>query len=117
MRIGLYTQFPVISLLAASAGQGVVVGVWRGKLEEFAQGRRTGAVHGRAHGHLDRFQIEATCLTTTAEKNPQQLIYFACDLLADRFRRFFSCSVGGSFSVGRKRQIWALVSTNSRLSC
>jgi hypothetical protein len=45
------------------------------------------------------------------------MVYFARDFLADRFRRFFSCSVCGSGSTGRERQISVLVWTNSRLSC
>jgi len=110
-------QFPVMRLPAASASHGAMVGVGRWKLEQFGQRRRTGAVHGRTHGRLDRFQIQTACLVSAAENNPQKLIYFARDFLADRFRRFFSCSVGASLSVGLKRQISALVSTNSRLSC
>ena len=106
-----------MSLLAASASHSVMVGIRRRKLEEFGQRRRTCAVHGGTHGRLDRFQIEAAGLATTGENNPQKLIYFARDLLADRFRRFFSWSGEDSSSVGRRRQISAFVSTNSRLSC
>ena len=94
-----------------------MVGIGRRKLEQFGQRGGTSTVHGRAHGHLDRFQIEATSLVPSTEKNSQKLIYFASDLLADRFRRFFSWSVDGSSSVGSKRQISAFVSTNARLSC
>jgi hypothetical protein len=113
----LDTQFPVTRLPAATAGHGVVVGVGRGKLEQFGQGRRTCTVHGRTHSHFDGFQIQAACFALAAENNPQKLVYFARDFLADRFRRFFSCSVGVSLSAGLKRQISAFVSTNSRLSC
>jgi hypothetical protein len=74
-------------------------------------------VHGRTHSHLDRFQIKVACLAPVSENHPQKLVYFARDFLAYRFRRFFSCSVGASFSVGLKPQISAFVSTNSRLSC
>jgi hypothetical protein len=104
-------------LPAATARHGAVVGVGRRELEQFGQGRRTGAVHGRAHGHLDGFQIQTACFAPAAKDHPQKLVYFARDFLADRFHRFFSCSVRASSSAGLKRQISAFVSTNSRLSC
>jgi hypothetical protein len=106
-----------LGVVAASASHGVVVSRRRRKLQEFGQCGRASAVHGRTHGRLDRFQIQPACLAPTGENSPQQLVYFARDLLADRFRRFFSWSVDGSPLVGRKRQISAFVSTNSRLSC
>jgi hypothetical protein len=84
-----------------------------GELKQLAQGGGARPVQGRAHGHLRGFQIQAPGLAPLLEDDPQQLIYFARDLLLDRFRRFFSCSVGESSSVGRKRQISALVPTNS----
>src|ERR1700730_4076690 len=51
------------------------------------------------------------------EKHPQELFYFARDLLSNRFGRFFFSSVSASSSRGRKRQISALVPRNSRVSC
>ena len=74
-------------------------------------------VHGGTYGHLQRFQIETPGLAPTLENDPQELIYFARDLLTDRFGRFFSCSVSDSSSIGRRWQILALVTINSRLSC
>src|SRR5262245_22262547 len=74
-------------------------------------------MQGGAHGHLCGLQIQVPRLAPLLENHPQELIYFARDLLLDRCRRFFSCSVSGSSSTGRKRQIAALVSTNARLSC
>jgi hypothetical protein len=47
-------------------------------------------MHGSTHGHLDRLQIEMAALAPLRKDEPQQLIYFARDLGADRFRRFFS---------------------------
>jgi hypothetical protein len=47
-------------------------------------------VHGRAYRHLHRFQIQTPGLAPTVEDGAQELIYFARDFLADRFRRFFS---------------------------
>jgi hypothetical protein len=73
-------------------------------------------MHGRAHRHLDGFQIETARLAATIEDDAQQLVYFARDFLADRFGRFFSCGVRVS-STGRARQILSFTSSNSRLSC
>jgi hypothetical protein len=47
-------------------------------------------VQGRAYGHLCGFQIEASGLVPVLKNHPQELIYFARDLLPDRFRRSFS---------------------------
>jgi len=58
-------------------------------------------VHGRAHRHLDGLQIQAPRLTATAKDDVQQLVYFARDLPADRFGRFFSSGNSVSGSVGR----------------
>jgi hypothetical protein len=74
-------------------------------------------MQGRPHGHLDGFQIQPAGLAPAGKDHAQKLVYFARDFLVDRFRRFFSCSVCGSGSTGRERQIWVLVWTNSRLSC
>src|ERR1700691_2184017 len=89
-----------MSVVAASASHGVVVSGRRRKLQEFGQCCRASAVHGRTHRRLDRFQIQSACLAPPGENNPQQLVYFARDLLADCFRRFFSWSVDGSSWVG-----------------
>ena len=59
-------------------------------------------VHGGTYGHLQRFQIETPGLAPTLENDPQESIYFARDLLTDRFGRFFSCPVSDSSSIGRK---------------
>jgi hypothetical protein len=56
-------------------------------------------------------------VTTFAEDERQQLVYFASDFLLDRFRRFFSWGVASSSGVGRKRQRVLLTSTKSRLNC
>ncbi len=64
----------------------------RGELQQLAQGGGARPVQGRAHRHLRRFQIEASGLAPILENHPQELIYFARDLLPDRFRRFFSRS-------------------------
>lgn len=69
------------------------------------------------HRRLDRLQIQTPGLVPATENDAQELIYFARDFLADRFRGFFSWAAGGSSSIGRRRQISLLASTNSRLSC
>ena len=47
-------------------------------------------MHGRAHQHLDSFQIHVTRLAHTGEDGSQQLLYLARDFLLDGIRRFFS---------------------------
>jgi hypothetical protein len=61
-------------------------------------------MHGRAHEHLDRFQIDMPGLAQALEDRAQQLLYFARDFLSDRIRRFFSSGESDS-STGRARQI------------
>jgi len=70
-------------------------------------------MHGRAHRHLDGFQIDTARLATTIEDDAQQLVYFARDFLPDRGRRFFSWVEVEASSIGRSRQIFSFTSTNS----
>jgi hypothetical protein len=51
-------------------------------------------------------------LAALLENDAQQLVYFARDLLPDRFRRFFSSGERLS-STGRKRQIFSFTSSKS----
>ena len=60
------------------------------ELQQFGQRGGAGMVHGRAHRHLHCFQIQTPGLAPTVKDDAQELIYFARDFLADRFRRFFS---------------------------
>jgi hypothetical protein len=73
-------------------------------------------MHGRAHQHLDRFQIHQARLTHAREEGAQQLLYFPRDFLLDGVRRFFSCSLSGCSSTGRRRQIFSFTSRKERLS-
>jgi hypothetical protein len=70
-------------------------------------------VHGGTHRRFDCFQIQTPGLAPAAENDAQELIYFARDFLADRFRRFFSCADGTASVTGRSLQICSLTS-NSR---
>ena len=101
-----------MSLAAARTGKGPLIGGRGRELQELGQRRCSGLMHGRAHRHLDGFQVETARPAATIEDHAQQLVYFARDLLADDFGRFFSCAVGVS-STGRKRQTLRLTSTNS----
>jgi hypothetical protein len=74
------------------------------------------SVHGDARRCFDCFQIETARAAESGKDDIEKLIYFADDLLPDRFGRFFSCAVKVC-STGRKRQIFSLTSTNSRLIC
>lgn len=82
--------------------------------QQFGQSAGAGRVHGRPDQHLDGFQIQMSHLADAGEDGAQQLLYFARDFLVDGFRRFFSCSLCGGSSIGRKRQIFSLTSTKSR---
>ena len=83
-----------------------------GELKQLAQGGSARPVQGGTHGHLNGFQVEAPRPAPLLENDPQELIYFARDLLPDRFRRFFSCPLNSSSpSTGRNWQIFSLTST------
>jgi hypothetical protein len=69
-------------------------------------------MHGRAHRHLDGFQIEMSRFAAGAEDDAQQLLYFARDFLLDRFSRFFSWADGEVSSTGRNAQICSLTSNS-----
>jgi hypothetical protein len=73
-------------------------------------------MHGRAHEHLDGFQIQVARFAHAGEDGPQQLLYFARDFLLDSVRRFFSCSLRRCSSTGRRRQMFSFTSRNERLS-
>jgi hypothetical protein len=89
-----------------------MVGSRNRKLQESAEGCRRSLVHGRARCHFDGLQIQIPALTSTVEDCAQQLLYFARDLLLDRFRRFFSSGEMVS-STGRARQILSFTCSNS----
>src|SRR5208283_2129233 len=113
---GLGTQLPIMSPVATSTRDGPLLGGRGRELQEFGQGGGSGPMQGRAHRHLDRFQIETARRAASAEDDAQQLVYFAPDFLADRFRRFFSSGVISSSGTGRKRHICSLTTTSSRQS-
>ena len=112
----LGAQLVVVGLLAAGASHVALLVARRGELEQLRQGGGTRPMQGCAYRHLRGFQIEASGLVPVLKNHPQEPIYFAPDLLPDRFRRFFSWSVCASSAAGRKRQRAVLVSTNSRLN-
>src|SRR5216684_2556695 len=97
--------------MAAITSNGALIGPRRRKAQEFAQ--RCSARLGRAHSHLNGFQIQSSRLSAIVEDDVQQLVYFAGNLLADRFRRFFSAGESTPGSDGRTRQICALTSISS----
>jgi len=67
-------------------------------------------MHGRAHRHLDGFQVEMPGFAAAAEDDAQQLVYLARDLLLDPFDRFFSWADGEVSATGRNSQICSLTS-------
>ena len=73
-------------------------------------------MHGRAHQHLDRFQIDMAGLANAGEDGAQQLLYFARDLLLNGVRSFFSWALNAGSSTGRNRQIFSFTSRKDRLS-
>ena len=52
----------VMGLVAAGAGYLALFDTWRIVSQQLTQGGRSGLMHGRSHGHLDRFQIQLTGL-------------------------------------------------------
>src|ERR1019366_5016381 len=102
-----------MSVMAASTREGALLGGRRRELQQFAQRGCSGVVHGRAHRHLDGLQIQVPRLTATAKDDAQQLVYFACNFLLDRFSRFFSSGESTTGSDGRSGQICALTSISS----
>src|SRR5207245_2671725 len=85
----LGAQLPVMSLMAAGTSNGPLMGGGSGELQQLGQGCCTGLMHGRAHRHLEGFQIDTARLVATIEDHAQQLVYFPRDFLPDRGRRFF----------------------------
>lgn len=88
-----------------------------GQLQEFGQDRGSGLMHGGTNRRFDGLQIENAGFAAAGEDRPQELIYFARDFLAGRFRRFFSCVDSVSSLAGRARQIRSFTSSSSWLSC
>jgi len=86
--------------------------IWGRELQQFAKGCGAGPMHGRTHSRFDSFQIQTSGLAATLENHTQKLLYFARDLLADRFDRFFSSGDSAS-STGRARQIFSFTSSKS----
>ena len=84
-----WSAVPGSGLGAARTRNGALL-VGRGReMQQFGQGCGPGLMHGRAHRHLDGFQIEAPRLAPAVEDDAQQLIYFARDFLTDRSAVFF----------------------------
>ena len=75
--------------MATGARQGPEVGGGSRKLQQLAQGRGAGPMHGRAHGGLDRLQIRAAVFTALSKDTTEELVYFSRDLLMDCRSRFF----------------------------
>ena len=111
----LGAQFLIDGLATTAARDAPSVGRRRGELQQPAQRRSAGAVHGRTHSHLDGLQIEAAGVAALLKDHAQQLVYFTRDFLTDRLGRFFSSGVRVS-SMGRARQIRSLISSKSWLS-
>ena len=96
--------------MTARTRKGPVAGCRHRKLQQFGQRGRPSVVHGRAHSHLDSFQIHKPSLAAGAEDDAQELVYFARDLLLDSFGRFFSWAVSWDSSTGRNWQTRSLIS-------
>jgi hypothetical protein len=87
---GLRSQFSVMSVAAASTGNGPLLRRRGWELQQFGQRCRPCLMHDRPHDHLGGFQIQVPRLTTTVEDKAQQLGYFPRDFRVDRFGGFFS---------------------------
>lgn len=108
------TSLPIARGLAALARGG-----GRGGFRFFQQMIKCGStrpMHRGASGCFDCLQIETPVFANSRESGAEQPIYFEGDFPMDRFRGFFSCGVAVS-ATGRRRQIFSLTSTKSRLIC
>jgi hypothetical protein len=103
--------------VSARTRDGALLGSGNWKVEQFGQGGCSSPMHGFAHRHLDRFQIEMPGFATAGKDNVQDLIYFAGNFFLDRSRRFFSWADGEDSSTGRSEQICSFTSNSSSLSC
>jgi len=90
-----------------------MIDIRRLELQQLRKGGSPGLMHRGADGCLYTLQIEAAGGLAVAENDAQQLLYFAGNFLANRFRRFFPWAVCSASSTGRKRQIFRLTSTRS----
>ena len=78
--------------------------------------RSAGVAPGRTQSHLGSLQSETAGLAALLENDTQELVYFPRDVLADCFRRFFSCALEAVSSTGRSPQICSLTSNSCPLS-
>jgi hypothetical protein len=65
----LGAQLPVVSLVRTSTREGSLVGGRGFEVQQPAQGCGSGLMHGRAHCHLDGFQIQTGRLAASVEDN------------------------------------------------
>jgi hypothetical protein len=79
--------------MATATGSAPLFGRRNRKLQQFAQSGSPGTMHGRTDCRFQRFQIHTARLMAGLEHHPQQLLYFARDLLPDRFGRFFPLAI------------------------
>src|SRR5260370_33139900 len=87
------------------------------ELQQWGQGGRPSFVHGGTNRHLDRFQVQATCLLPLPEDPLEQLLYFSADFLLKCFRRFFFDGGSSLSPTGRTRPVSPLEAVNSWASC
>jgi hypothetical protein len=78
-------QSAATGLLATGASNAALFGGRLGEAQQLSERGSSGPMHGRAHRHLDRFQVQVAVAALAAEDHMKQLLYFARDLLADRF--------------------------------
>ena len=101
----------------AAAGAGELWWVARVGVQQMLDHSGPSVVHGGTGRCLDCFQIAAATAAESGEDHLQQRGYFMRDFSLDRFGCFFSKGAGSCSGRGRRRQMAALTSTNSRLSC
>src|SRR5882724_6292159 len=97
--------------IAARTGNRSVVLIRRIVLQQLRQRSSPSLVHSGADGGFDGFQVQAAGLAAVLKDDAQQPVYFAGNFLEDGLRRFFSWAVDSVCSIGRKRQIFRLMST------
>jgi hypothetical protein len=57
----------IVGLVTASTRDAPLLGSWDRELQQLAERRGSGVMHGRTHRHLDGLQIETAGLAATIE--------------------------------------------------
>jgi hypothetical protein len=108
-------QFQIAGGVATRASKAPLLGRWDRELQQLAERRGSGVMHGGTHRHRNGLQIETARPAALQEDHTQELVYLVRDFLTDRFGRFFPSGESVS-STGRARQICTFTLRKARLN-